>query len=102
METLLNQYEMSWKNLNSLISGTLLYGEIARIKPYEKYSDLLAYLVLAGEFMRENILPPCLSAATLEESRAALSLAVRRGNYADFTQFIERAVFESYGVVSNV
>ena len=102
METLLNQYEMSWKNLSSLISGTLLYGEIVRIKPYEQYSELLAYLVLAGEFMRENILPPCFSAANLEESRAALSLAVRRGNYADFTQFVERAVFASYGVVADV
>ena len=102
METLLNQYEMSWKNLHSMISGTLMYGEISRIKPYSRYSSLLSYLILSGEFMRGNIMPPALSEELLAESKAALSLAIRRGNFTDFTHFIERAVYSSYGVIADV
>lgn len=102
METLLNQYETSWRNLHGLIGGVLLYGEMLRIKPFGRFDELLAYLVLAGEFMRSNILPPALSPETSQESKAALSLAIRRGTYADFTHYIERAVYSSYKAASNV
>lgn len=102
METLLTQYETSWRNLHGLIGGVLLYGEIVRIKPFGRFDELLAYLVLAGEFLRGNILPPTLTSDSLQEAKAALSLAIRRGTYADFTHYIERAVYSSYKVAANV
>lgn len=102
MENLLNQYEVSWRNLHPLISGVLLYGELMRVMPYTAYSELLSYLVLAGEFMRSGILPPSLSIENDKEARAVLSLAIKRGNYSDFTHYIERAVFASYGELQDV
>ncbi len=102
METLFTQYENSWKNLNGLISGVLLYGELLRIEPYDSYSDLFSYLILSGELLRNNILPPLLSHEDIEESKVAFSMALKRGNYSDFTHFIERGVIASYGVVSDV
>ena len=59
METLFTQYE-SWKGMNSLVTGVMLFGELLRIRPFERYSSLLSYLVAAGEMLRAGILPPML------------------------------------------
>ena len=37
-----------------------------------------------------------------DEQKAAFSLAIGRGNYADFTAFIERSVEASYREAGNV
>lgn len=102
METLFSQYENSWKNLNGLVSGVLLYGEILRIEPYSEYSDLFAYLILSGELLRNGILPPLFNPDDIDELKVSFSLALKRGNYSDFTHYIERSVFLSYGEVANV
>ena len=102
METLFSQYEGSWKNLNGLISGVLLFGELLRIEPFDKYSDLLSYLVLSGELTRKGLLPPYLTSDSIDELKAAFSLALKRGNYQNFTSFIERAVIHSYKELFNV
>ena len=102
METLFSQYEGSWKNLNGLISGVLLFGELLRIEPFDKYSDLLSYLVLSGELTRKGLLPPYLTPDSIDELKAAFSLALKRGNYQNFTSFIERAVIHSYKELFNV
>lgn len=60
METLLSQYE-SWKALNGIVSGVMLYGELERISPFEKYPSFFSYLVLSGELLRNNIYPPLFS-----------------------------------------
>ncbi len=96
METLFSQYEGSWKNLNGLISGVLLFGELLRIEPFSQCSTLLSYAVLSGELMRKGLLPPYISADSVDELRASFSLALKRGNYQNFTSFIERAVVRSY------
>ena len=102
METLFSQYENSWKNLNGLIYAVLLYGELMRIEPYSKYMDLFSYLIMAGELFRSGLLPPLFDNDDWQESRALFSLALKRGNFCDFTHFIERAVNASYGELSNV
>ena len=102
METLFSQYEGSWKNLNGLISGVLLFGELLRIEPFEKYSDLLSYLILSGELTRKGLLPPYLTSDSIDELKASFSLALKRGNYQNFTSFIERAVIRSYKELFNV
>ena len=95
METLLTQYE-SWKNLNSLVSAVMLYGEMERISPFEKYPSFLSFLVLSGELLRGNILPPSFALGDKAEFDASYFIALKRGNYRDFTSFIESRVIRSY------
>lgn len=102
METMFTQYENSWKNLNGLISGVLLYGELLRIEPYGEYSDLFSYLILAGELIRNGILPPKITEDEFSAAKVAFSIALKRGNYGDFTHYIEHSVISSYGEFSNV
>lgn len=97
METLLAQYE-SWKNLNGLVSGVMLYGELERISPFEKYSSFFSYLVLSGELLRNNILPPLFTLGDKDEFDGAYFIALKRGNYKDFTSFIESRVIRSYRI----
>ena len=97
METLLAQYE-SWKNLNGLVSGVMLYGELERISPFEKYSSFFSYLVLSGELLRNNILPPLFTLGDKDEFDGAYFIALKRGNYRDFTSFIESRVIRSYRI----
>ena len=102
METMFIQYESSWRNYQGITSAVLLYSAILRIKPYEEYSSLYAYLMLSGELLRNGILPPVLDKGSEDEAKAAFSLAVKRGNYGDFTHFIERKIHDSYKVLQNV
>ncbi len=97
METLLAQYE-SWKNLNGIVSGVMLYGELERISPFEKYSSFFSYLVLSGELLRNNILPPLFTLGDKDEFDGAYFIALKRGNYKDFTSFIESRVIRSYRI----
>lgn len=99
METVFLQYERQWNNLNELVAGTILFGEIMRVDPYERYSMLFAYLIMAGETMRKGLLPPLMNRDTYDEAKAAFSVAVSKGAYGDFTSYMERAVLSSYKVV---
>lgn len=96
METALQQYEMSWRNLHPLSCAVILYSEMLRIQPYNEYNELFSYLVLSGELLRNGILPPIVEKEDAEEEKAALLIAVKRGNYSDFSSFIERCVVKSY------
>ena len=102
METAFMQYENSWKNYQGITAAVLLYAAMLRIQPYEEYSSLYAYMMLSGELMRNGILPPLLDKDSGDEAKAAFSLAVKRGNYGDFTHFIERKIHDSYKVMQNV
>ncbi len=102
METLFSQYESSWKDLNGLVSGVLLFGELLRIEPFVEYSTIFSYLILSGELLRKGYLPPYLTKDSINELKAAFSLALKRGNYQDFTSYIERAVIRSYKELFNV
>lgn len=102
MEATLMQYELSWRHLHGLIAASILYAEMLRIEPYEDYTELFSYLMLSGELMRHGILPPLLEKDMADEEKAAFSLAIGRGNYADFTAFIERAVESSYREAGHV
>ena len=97
METLLSQYE-SWKSLNGIVSAVMLYGELERIVPFEKYPSFFSYLVLAGEMLRNNIYPPLFSLGDKGEFDGAYFIALKRGNYKDFTAFIESRVIRSYKI----
>ena len=97
METLLSQYE-SWKSLNGIVSAVMLYGELERIVPFEKYPSFFSYLVLAGEMLRNNIYPPLFSLGDKGEFDGAYFIALKRGNYKDFTSFIESRVIRSYKI----
>lgn len=101
METLFTQYE-SWKGMNSLVTGVMLFGELLRIRPFERYSALLSYLVAAGEMLRAGILPPILKRGEEMDFDAAFLVASSRGNYRDFTQFMEMHVHSSYREAGNV
>lgn len=102
MEATLMQYELSWRHLHGLIAASIFYAEMLRIEPYEDYTELFSYLMLSGELMRHGILPPLLEKDMADEEKAAFSLAIGRGNYADFTAFIERAVESSYREAGHV
>lgn len=102
METMFLQYENSWRNFQGITSAVLLYASVLRIQPYAEYPALYAYLMLSGELLRNGILPPLLDKGSEDEAKAAFSLAVRRGNYEDFTHFIERKIHDSYKVMQNV
>ena len=102
METMFMQYENSWRNFQGITSAVLLYASVLRIQPYSEYPSLYAYLLLSGELLRLGILPPLLDRGSQDEAKAAFSLAVRRGNYEDFTHFIERKIHDSYKVIQNV
>ena len=102
MEATLMQYELSWRHLHGLIAASILDAEMLRIEPYEDYTELFSYLMLSGELMRHGILPPLLEKDMADEEKAAFSLAIGRGNYADFTAFIERAVESSYREAGHV
>lgn len=97
METLLSQYE-SWKALNGIVSGVMLYGELERISPFEKYPSFFSYLVLSGELLRNNIYPPLFSLGDKGEFDGAYFIALKRGNYKDFTSFVESRVLRSYKI----
>ena len=98
MEATLMQYEMSWRHLHGLSSASILYAEMLRIEPYEDYTELFSYLVLAGELMRNNILPPLFTLGDKDEFDGAYFIALKRGNYRDFTSFIESRVIRSYRI----
>lgn len=102
METSLMQYENSWRFMHPIISAVLLYSAMIRVVPFEEYQSLFAYLVLAGELLRNGILPPVFEKSDKEEAKAAFLLAVGRGNYEDFTHFIERKIHDSYKAFENV
>ena len=63
---------------------------------------MFSYLVLSGELLRNGILPPLFSKGDAEEAKAAFLLAAKRGNYEDFTHFIERKIHDSYKALENV
>ena len=96
METALQQYEMSWRNMHPLTTAAILYSEMLRIQPYNEYNELFSYLVLSGELLRNGYLPPLIEKENVDEEKAALLIAVKRGNYSDFSSFLERAVIKSY------
>ena len=102
METLFLQYENSWRRFQGITSAVLLYASILRVRPYEEYPALFAYLMLCGELLRNGILPPLLDKEGGDEAKAAFSLAVKRGNYGDFSHFIERRIHDSYKVIQDV
>ncbi len=102
METMYMQYENSWRNFQGITSAVLLYASILRIQPYSEYPSVYAFLMLSGELMRLGILPPLFDKGSEDEAKAAFSLAIKRGNYEDFTHFIERKIHDSYKVVQNV
>ncbi len=102
METMFLQYENSWRNYEGITSAVLLYAAVLRIQPYAEYSSLYSYMLLAGELMRNGILPPLFDKGSENEAKAAFSLAVKRGNYEDFTHFIERRIHDSYKVMLDV
>ena len=102
MEGAVLLYETQWRRMHGLVSASLLYAEILRIEPYEEYSGLFAYLILAGELLRNGILPPCFEPDSIDEEKAAFSLAIKQGNYSLFTSYVERAVHSSYKEIENV
>ena len=102
MEGAVLLYETQWRHMHGLVSASLLYAEILRIEPYEEYSGLFAYLILAGELLRNGILPPCFEPDSIDEEKAAFSLAIKQGNYSLFTSYVERAVHSSYKEIENV
>lgn len=102
MEATLMQYELSWRHLHGLIAASVLYAEMLRIEPYEDYTELFSYLMLSGELMRHGLLPPLFEKDMQDEEKAAFSLAIGRGNYADFTALIERTVEASYKEAGHV
>ena len=95
-------YETQWRYMHGIVSASILYAEILRIEPYEEYSGLFAYLILAGELLRNGILPPLFEPGSMDEEKAAFSLAIKQGNYSLFTSFVERAVHSSYKEIENV
>ena len=102
METMFMQYENSWRNYQGITSAVLLYVSLLRIQPYADYPSLYAYLLLCAELLRNGILPPLMDKDSEAEAKAAFSLAIKRGNYEDFTHFIERKIHDSYKVIGNV
>lgn len=102
MEGAVLLYETQWRHMHGLVSASLLYAEVLRIDPYEEYSGLFAYLILAGELLRNGILPPLFEPDSIDEEKAAFSLAIKQGNYTLFTSFVERAVHSSYKEIENV
>ena len=96
METMLKQYEDSWSLLHPLSSSAIISGEIGRISPYDTALSFFLYLVLSGELIRGDVLPPLLDSSLLFETKAAFSLVSSKGVYTDLTSLMERMVLRSY------
>lgn len=95
MESIFTQYE-TWAQLNPVIRGVMLFGEVKRCRPFEAHPELLDYLVLSGELMAYGIRPPFFRREDGENASNAAFIALSRGNYRDLTSFIEEAVVRSY------
>ena len=99
LETIMNQYDSSWSNLNSVVSALLLSGEVLRIKPYSKHLIFFCYLLLAGELFRGGYIAPSFPLSSINEAKAAFALIVTKGIYVDMTSFIERVLQNTYGEI---
>ncbi len=99
IETLFSQYEMEWKRVHPVFRSVLLYTEILRIKPFERFNEEFAVLVLASMLISSGFVLPLLDASDVEEMNAATAVAFRRGYYQDLARIIERKLMDSYRAI---
>lgn len=92
METLFVQYDREWSMLHPLVRGVFLFGELLRIRPFEKYSIALAWFALAGELLAGGYPPAVLDGGRLPEFKATLALTTRRGNYQGTARMLEESI----------
>lgn len=92
METLFVQYDREWRMLHPLVRGVFLFGELLRIRPFERYSVAVAWLALAGELLAGGYPPVVLDGGRLPEFKATLALTQRRGNYQGTARMVEESV----------
>lgn len=97
MESVMNQYDQSWSNLNGIISAIILSGEIFRSRPYTKHLAFFIYLVFASELFRNGYIPPSFSSTNANEIKADLALISTKGVYLDMISLIERVMKSTYG-----
>ncbi len=96
VETLFSQYEMEWKRLHPVFRSVLLYTEILRIRPFVRFNEEFAVLVLASMLISSGFVLPLLEASDVDEMNAAAAVAFRRGYYQDIARIIERKLIDSY------
>ncbi len=92
METLFVQYDREWRMLHPLARGVFLFGELLRIRPFERYSVFVAWLALSGELLAGGYPPAVLDGGRLPEFKATLALTQRRGNYQGTARMVEESV----------
>ncbi len=92
METLFVQYDREWRMLHPLVRGVFLFGELLRIRPFERYGTAIAWLGLAGELLAGGYPPAALDGSRLPEFKATLALTLRRGNYQGTARMVEESI----------
>lgn len=92
METLFVQYDREWRMLHPMVRGVFLFGELLRIRPFERHGVAVAWLALAGELLAGGYPPAVLDGGRLPEFKATLALTQRRGNYQGTARMIEESV----------
>lgn len=102
MEVLFSQYEIEWKNLNPIYKAVLVFSELERITPFEKFNKVVSVLVLNGLLISSGYYPLSLNAELDDEINATLTLIKRRGNYQDLALVVERALFKTYSELQYV
>ncbi len=102
MEVLFSQYEIEWKNLNSIYKAVLVFSELERIHPLKKFDRVVSVLVLNGLLVSSGYYPLSLSEELNDEINATLTLIQRRGNYQDLALVVERALFKTYSELQYV
>ncbi|WP_320127690.1 hypothetical protein [uncultured Sphaerochaeta sp.] len=96
METLVTQYENEWSHFHPLVRGLFLFGELLRIRPFGRYDEIFATLVLGGELLAGGYPPAFVEISHLDEFRAALLLTRTHGNYQNAVRMLEQSLLYEF------
>ena len=89
MEILFLHYEQEWVHLHPIARSLFLFGQLMRIRPYNKYNSFIAALAFSEEMIKEGYLPVLVNQENVDEFRAALLLTNTQGNYQNLLTLLE-------------
>lgn len=99
METLMTQYEREWASLHPVVRSLFFYGELLRIRPFGRYDEVFASLVLAGELLCGGFPPAFVDVRQIDEFKAALILTRKRGNYHNALRMLEQSLLHELALM---
>lgn len=79
-EAMFEQYSGPWSVLHPVARAAFLFAEILRIKPFDKGSAELAFVLLQNEMYKAKLPPSIFGESQIPELKAALASTEIRGN----------------------